>query len=117
MIHRPDQMKDLERLASASWPLWRGQIMPADTLIVTDYRPLPEQQLEPPPDSAGTPGEEQDEEIGVDVTTALRRALRDVPVKGVVPGASRDRGDRVTTILFPGLPRGFTYLLTERVEI
>jgi hypothetical protein len=92
--------------------------MPADTLIVTDYRPLPEQQLEPPSDPTGAPpGEVTETETGVDVTTALRRALRDVPVKGVVPGASSDRGDRATTILFPGLPRGFTYLLTERVEI
>jgi hypothetical protein len=87
--------------------------MIADALDVTTYRPLPEIQL------AGG-------ETGVDVTSALRQALRDAPRIGRLPDLdaedpgpllTADRNDRAATILFPSLPAGFTYYLTQSVVI
>jgi hypothetical protein len=110
-----DDELGVHRLTSQT-PLKEGCSMTADTLIVTDYPPLPEQQLPAIPDLLpDTP--HKPAEVGVDVTAALRCALQDVPHKGVIAGATADRSDRATTILFPGLPRGSTYLLTEPVTI
>src|SRR4051812_27293215 len=77
--------------------------MAGEVNLVTDYRPLPEQTV------GG--------EIGVDVTMALRLALSDAVPQARIPGTTANRSDRATTILFPRLPSGWTYFVTEPVEV
>lgn len=89
-----------------------------DVLVVTDFRPLPEVAGLPPlPAVPGHDNVSGEVETGVDVTVALEAALEAARPKHALPGHTADRYDVATTILFPALPLGFTYLLSQTVRI
>jgi hypothetical protein len=92
--------------------------MGGDVLVVTDFGPLPELPgLPAPAPVPGHPNVSKEVETGVDVTSALEAALQAAPPTHPIPGHTANRYDTATTILFPALPGGFTYIVRDTVEI